>query len=67
MVEVMVLLAAFFERTYARMLWLQDCCIQCLIPTAGHSLTMLWTEIAEHSQTSLVQSLLGLLLLSPGS
>ena len=43
------------------------CCIQCPDPTAGHCRATPLPEAPGHSQASLAQSLVGTLLLSPGS
>ena len=45
----------------------QYCCIQCPDPTAGHCRLTPPLETPGHSQASLAQSLVGTLLLSPGS
>ena len=45
----------------------QHCCIQCPDPMTAHCQPMPPPETPEHSQASLAQSLVGSLLLSPGS
>ena len=45
----------------------QHCCMQCPGPTASHSQPRRPLETSGHLQSSLTQSLLGSLLLSPGS
>ena len=45
----------------------QDCCTDALDPTAGHCSPMSLPEIPGHSRASRAQSLVGSLLLFPGS
>ena len=45
----------------------QVCCTQCPHPTVGHHQCTLLTETPEYSQASLTQSLVGPLLIFPGS
>ena len=62
MVCVMVEMATFFKRIYARSI-----VSSAPDPTAGHCQPWPPLEPPGHSQASLAQSLVGLLLLSPGS
>ena len=62
MVGVKVVMVISFKRTYA-----SPVIFSAPDPTAEHCQLMLPPEIPGHSQTSLAQSLVGSLLLSPGS
>ena len=62
------LMVTSVKRIYASMpRGSQHHCIQCPDPAAGHCQPTPPPETAGHSQASLVQSLVGSLLLSPGS
>ena len=62
MVEVMKIMATSFKRSYAH-----TATLSALYPAAGHHWPTPLLETPGHSQTSLGQSLMGSLLLSPGS
>ena len=62
MIGVMAVMATSFNRTYAR-----SVVLSAPGPAAGHCLSTPPLEIAGLSQASLVQSLVGTLLFSPGS
>ena len=62
MVGVMVVMATSFKRTYA-----STVVFSAPDPTAGYCLPMPLPETLGHSQASLAQSVVGSLLLSPGS
>ena len=62
-VEVMKIMLTFFKRSQAS----KHCCTQCPHPAAGHLQPTPPPETPGHSWASLGQSLVGSLLLSPGS
>ena len=62
MVEVMKMMVTSFKTFHAH-----TAALSALDPTAGHRQPMPPLETPEHSQASLGQSLVGSLLLSPGS
>ena len=62
MVGVMAVMATSFKRTYASAV-----VFRAPDPTAGHCRPMPLPETPGHAQASLVQSVVGSLLLSPGS
>ena len=62
MVEVMKIMATSFKSSHAR-----TATLSAPNPAAGHHLSTTLQETSRHSQASLGQSLVGSLLLSPGS
>ena len=64
---VMVVMVTSFKGLTPVQCSSQDCCGQCSWPLAGHCQPTPPSETSGHSQASLVQPLVGSLLLSPGS
>ena len=66
-VGVMAIMVTSFKTTYASCHSSLDCCIQCPRPCSRPLLTHVSARNPGHSQASLAQSLVGSLLLLPGS